>query len=175
GKSVASFPAHYLQFTVQHDIFDPGRNLGFRKGDSFFQSLRRNRPTKWLDTYAYQVRHMMEFGNHISLSTGFTHHRRKAIGDLRFVSSGNADILIPEINTNDLEFVLRWAPHEKFYYRNLSRQTIVEKYPVFTMQYNRGLKGFWGGNYAYDALSVSASKRFFLNQLGFADATLSGG
>lgn len=36
GKAVTTFPAHYLQFGVQHDIFDPGRNLGFKKGDSFF-------------------------------------------------------------------------------------------------------------------------------------------
>src|SRR5690606_3860623 len=50
GKSVASYPAHYMQFSIQHDIFDPGRTLGFRKGDSFFQSIRSDRPTKWLDT-----------------------------------------------------------------------------------------------------------------------------
>jgi len=175
GKSVAEFPAHYIQFGVQHDIFDPGRNLGFRKGDSFFQSIRKNRPTKWLDTYAYQVKHLIEFGNHVSLETGFTHHRRRPIGDLEFVSSGDPNVLLHDINTNDLEIVLRWAPYEKFYNRNLTRQTIIEKYPVFNVQYNRGLKGFWGGDYAYDALRASVSKRFFLNQLGFADATLAGG
>src|SRR5690606_10963040 len=139
GQSVATFPAHFIQVAVQHDIFDPGRNLGFKKGDSFFQSIRRNRPTKWMDTYAYQLKHLIEFGNHVSFQTSFIHHRRRAIGDLRFVSSGDASLDVPDINSNELEFILRWAPKEKFYYRNLVRRTIVEKYPVFNLQYNRGL------------------------------------
>ena len=175
GQSVARFPAHYLQVAVQHDIFDPGRMLGFKKGDSFFQSIRSNRPTKWMDTYAYQLKHLIEFGNHVSLQSSFIHHRRRAIGDLQFISSGEIPRDIAHINTNEMEFILRWAPKEKFYYRNLSRNTIIEKYPVFTLQYNRGLKGFWDGDYAFDALRGSVSKRFFLNQLGFADMTLSGG
>lgn len=175
GESVARFPAHYLQVAVQHDIFDPGRMLGFKKGDSFFQSIRSNRPTKWMDTYAYQLKHLIEFGNHVSLQSSFIHHRRRAVGDLQFISSGEIPRDIAHINTNEMEFILRWAPKEKFYYRNLSRNTIIEKYPVFTLQYNRGLKGFWDGDYAFDALRGSVSKRFFLNQLGFADMTLSGG
>lgn len=175
GKSVATFPAHYLQVAVQHDIFDPGRILGFRKGDSFFQSIRSNAPTKWMDTHAYQLKHLIEFGNHVSLQSSFIHHRRRAIGDLQFISSGDNPYNISNINTNELEFILRWAPKEKFYYRNLTRNTIIEKYPVFTLQYNRGLKGFWSGDYAFDAMRGSVSKRFFLNQLGFADMTLSGG
>src|SRR5690606_11374114 len=175
GESVAAFPAHYVQVAVQHDIFDPGRMLGFKKGDSFFQSIRSNRPTKWMDTYAYQLKHLIEFGNHVSLQRSFIHYRRRAVGDLQFISSGEIPRDIAHINTNEMEFILRWAPKEKFYYRNLSRNTIIEKYPVFTLQYNRGLKGFWDGDYAFDALRGSVSKRFFLNQLGFADMTLSGG
>ncbi|MFD1771426.1 DUF5686 and carboxypeptidase-like regulatory domain-containing protein [Sphingobacterium suaedae] len=175
GKSVASYPAHFLQVAIQHDIFDPGRNLGFKKGDSFFQSIRSNRPTKWMDTYAYQLKHLIEFGNHISLQTSLLHHRRRAVGDLSFISSGDPTLNLPNINTNELELIFRWAPKEKFYYRNLVRSTIVEKYPVFNLQYNRGLKGFWNGDYAFDALRAFVSKRFFLKQLGFADMTVAGG
>lgn len=175
GKSVTTFPAHYLQFGVQHDIFDPGRNLGFKKGDSFFQSIRSNKPTKWLDTYAYEAKHLIEFGNHLSIQSGFVHHRRHAIGDLNFISSGDPHVKVEDINTNELEFVLRWAPNEKFYYRNLVRRTIIEKHPIFNVQYNKGLRGFWGADYNYDALRAAVTKRFFMRQLGFVDVTLSGG
>lgn len=175
GESVAKFPAHYVQVAMQHDIFDPGRVLGFRKGDSFFQSIRQNSPTKWMDTYAYQLKHLIEFGNHVSLQSSFIHHQRKPIGDLIFLPSGDDPQPLANINTNEMEFIIRWAPREKFYYRNLTRRTVIEKYPVFNLQYNKGLKGFWKGDYAFDALRATVSKRFFLNQLGFADATLSGG
>lgn len=175
GKAVTTFPAHYLEATVQHDILDPGRHIGFLKGDSFFQSIRKNRPTKWLATDAYRLGHVLEFGNHISLHTAFTHQRRTTIGDLEFLNSDDLQTARPHVNTNDVELMLRWAPKERFYYRNLVRKNIIEKYPVFNLQYNRGISGFWDADYTYDALRASVSKRFFLNQLGFADATVAAG
>src|SRR5690606_35139106 len=117
GSSVVTFPAHYLEATVQSDIMEPGQQLSFLKGDSFFRSIRKNRPTKWFDTQGYQLQHVVEFGNHISITTGFTHQSRNTIGDLRLVNSGNPDELINEVNSNEVHVDLRWAPYEKFYYR----------------------------------------------------------
>lgn len=175
GKSVTTFPAHYLEGTVQHDIFDPGKSIGFLKGDSFFRSFAGNRPSKWLNTDAYRLGHLIEFGNHVSINTSFTHQRRTPIGDLKFISSADSSVLLKNINTNDIQVVLRWAPFEKFYYRNLERSTIVENHPVFSLQYNKGIKGFWGAQYNYDAVRLSVSKRFFMNQVGFGDVTVTGG
>lgn len=175
GGNIATFPAHYIQGTVQHDILEPGRDMDFRKGDSFFTSLRRNRPTKWFSTNAYRLRHVVEFGNHVSVTTAFTHTRRHTVGDFRLISSGDPNELVTDINTNEAEIELRWAPYEKFYYRNLTRNTVVERHPVFTVAYHRGIPGFWESDLAYDKVSAAASKRFFLNQLGFADITVSAG
>lgn len=175
GKSVATFPAHYIEGTYQHDVFDPGRPIGFLKGDSFFQGFRANKPLKWLATDAYRIGHVIEFANHVSLATNLTHQRRNPLGDLRFPLSADSNQFLDHINTNDVQFTLRWAPFEKFYYRNLRRQTILEKYPVFTLQYNKGITGLWDANYKYDALRFSASKRLFLNQIGFGDLTVSAG
>ena len=175
GKSVTTFPAHYLEGSIQHDIFEPGKGLGFLKGDSFFRSFRSNKPTKFLNTDAYRLGHMIEFGNHVSVASQLTLQRRNPIGDLRFALSSDTNQFLKTINTSDMQVALRWAPNEKFYYRNLSRNTIIEQYPVFTLQYNKGLKGLLGGDYNYDALRFSASKRFFLNQLGYANVTFSAG
>jgi hypothetical protein len=175
GKSVTTFPAHYVEALVQHDIFEPGKGLGFLKGDSFFRSFRSNRPTKFLNTDAYRLGHLIEFGNHVSLSSQMTIQRRNPIGDLQFALSADSTQFLNTINTSDLQFAFRWAPNEKFYYRNLTRNTIIERYPVFTLQYNKGLKEFLGGDYNYDALRFSVSKRLFLNQLGFGDVTVSAG
>jgi len=175
GASVVRFPAHYLEGAIQHDIFTPGQGLGYLKGDGFFRSFGRRKLNKWLDTDAYRLGHLIEFGNHVSINTSFTHQRRYPIGDLQFISSGDSSVFLSQINTNDIKITLRWAPFEKFYYRNLDRQTIIENHPVFTLQYNRGLKGFFGGTYNYDAVRLSVSKRFFMNQLGFGDATVVGG
>lgn len=171
GKSVAQFPAHYVEGSIQHDVFTPGRSIGYLKGDSFFRSFGGNRPNKWMNTDAYRVGHLIEFGNHVSVNTSFTHQRRSPLADLQFISSGDPSLFINSINTNDIQITLRWAPFEKFYYRNLQRSTIIENHPVFNLQYNKGIQGFWGASYNYDALRFAASKRFFMNQFGFGDVT----
>lgn len=175
GRSIVTFPAHYIEGTIQHDILEPGRQMSLLKGDSFFMSFRRNRPTKWFDTDAYRLRHVIEFGNHVSVSTGFLVTRRETIGNFRLISSGDPDLLVSRMNTSEASVELRWAPFEKFYYRNLDRNTVVERHPVFNVEYTKGFSGVLGGQYDYDAVKVSASKRLFLNQLGFADFTLTGG
>ncbi|MHC8947826.1 DUF5686 family protein [Sphingobacterium hungaricum] len=175
GSSVSTFPAHYLEGLIQSDVFEPGKGIGFKKGDSFFESFRSNKPFKFLETEAFRLRHVIEFGNHVSFTTGFTHQRRAAAGDLQLLSSAAPHSPIDPIVTSDAHVTFRWAPNEKFYYRNLTRSTIVEKYPVFTVQYNKGIPNFLDANYGFDALRAMVSKRLFMNQLGFADITLSGG
>ncbi|MGJ1319987.1 DUF5686 family protein [Sphingobacterium spiritivorum] len=173
NKSVTTFPAHYLEGTVQHDVMEPGRGIGFKKGDSFFASFSGTKPEKFLFNDAYKLNHVWEFGNHISISTGFTYFKRETAGTLVFNKTGiHAGETLPRIVTNDVDLQLRWAPNENFYYRNLTRTPIIDKYPVFTLQYNQGIKGFLGGEYNYSALRLAASKRLFLNQLGTADLTL---
>lgn len=175
GESIVTFPAHYLEASIQNDIMEPGQQIGFLKGDSFFRSIRKNRPTKWFDTQAFQVQHVVEFGNHVSVTTGFSHTDRTTVGDLRLITAADPEEMLTEIGTNELHVDLRWAPFEKFFYRNLTRKTIIEKHPVFNVMYTKSLNGFWNTSYPYDKLSVSASKRFFLGQLGFADARVVGG
>ena len=175
GKSVSTFPTHYMEASIQHDVFEPGVSLGYLKGDSFFRSLRANKPSKYLLTDAYRIGHLVEFGNHISIGTQLTHQRRMPVGDLHLPLSSDSSKFLKNMNTNDLQVILRWAPNEKFYYRNIVRKTIIEKYPVFNLQYNRGFKGIGGADYSYDALRFAASKRFFMNQLGFGDVTFAAG
>lgn len=175
GKSIFNFPAHYVEATVQHDALEPGKDVSFLKGDSFFEGLRSNKPSKWVNTEAYRLGHVFEFGNHVSIASHFTHQRRNPVGDLRFPLSSDPDVMLTDMHTNDLQFVLRWAPRERFKYRNLTRVTIIDKHPVFSVQYNKGLDGFWGAKYKYDAVRLSASKRWFMNQFGFGDMAITVG
>ncbi len=175
GQSVVKFPAHYIEAAIQHDILEPGMSISYLKGDSFFRSIRKNSPTKWFDTKAYQLQHVVEFGNHISLSTSFTHMNRNTVGDLRLVSSSDPNQLLQQINTNEAQVDLRWAPNEKFYYRNLTRRSIIERYPVFNLSYTRSIPGIFNTSYPYEKVKASATKRLFLNQLGFADVQFTAG
>ncbi len=175
GERIVQFPANYLRFTVQHDVMEPGRGLGFLKGDGFFRSFGKNRPNKWQFNDIYRIDHLIEFGNHVSVGTAFTHTRRQPRADLFYINSLPLLDTVRQVNTNDLQLILRWAPNEEFTYHNLDRGTVENKYPIFTLQYNKGLKGFWGADYSYDALRFSIFKRLFLSPAGQADFEFSGG
>jgi len=175
GERIVQFPANYLRFTVQHDVMEPGRGLGFLKGDGFFRSFGRNRPNKWQFNDIYRIDHLIEFGNHVSIGTALTHTRRQPRGDLFYSNSLPLPDTIRQVNTNDLQLILRWAPNEEFTYHNLDRGTVENKYPIFTLQYNKGLKGFGGADYNYDARRFSVFKRLFLSPAGQADFEFSGG
>jgi len=174
GQVISAYPAHYAKFTVQHDVMEPGRGVSYLKGDGFFQSFRSNRPVKWMYNTAYMAEHLYEFGNHVSILSSFTHHRRETAGQLRFVD-GYGQELNQHINTNDLSFELRWAPKEEFYFRNLDRQTIINKYPIFKLKYSHGFKGFWGAEYSYNKVQADIFKRLFLAQFGLADVKINAG
>jgi hypothetical protein len=82
---------------------------------------------------------------------------------------------VPEITTGELSVTLRWAPNEQFFENKLARRDIINKYPIITFQYSKGIKGLYGGEYNYDAFHLKISKRVFTSPLGFSDVTVDAG
>jgi hypothetical protein len=80
-----------------------------------------------------------------------------------------------QISVADFSATLRWAPHEQFIQSKTGRLDIINEYPIFTLQYVKGVKGFLGGSYCYDALHFEIYKRFYLAPLGFTDLTFDAG
>ena len=70
---------------------------------------------------------------------------------------------------------MRWAPHEKFYQGKLYRTPIPDRYPIFTLSYQQGVKGLLGGDYNYQNVTANITKRFYLSQLGYTDVSTEGG
>src|SRR5690606_10700072 len=52
---------------------------------------------------------------------------------------------------------------------------IFNKYPIFTINYNMGLKGFLDGEYDYHNVNASIFKRTYISPFGYADITAEGG
>src|SRR5690606_27437222 len=82
---------------------------------------------------------------------------------------------LQSLNTTELNFQLRYAPKEQFYQGKLYRKPIFNKYPIFTLNYDMGLKNFLDGEYDYHKFTGSIFRRVYLSQLGYADVTTEGG
>lgn len=174
SNDIAAYPAHYLQFTYQNDIREPGQRLDFLNGDSFFRSFRSNKQNFWQYHRNFTLNHVIEFGNHVRLQTSVAKKEQLAAGDLKYINASTGQ-KVPNLNTFEVGLNLRWAPGEEFYQKNLVRSPIVNHHPIFTLRYNKGFKNVLGGQYDYQAVRGDISKKVLLSQLGYATITTGGG
>lgn len=176
NKSVYNFPLHYLRFSYQKDTKIPGQELQFVQEDNFLLSFKRGNNMRWLYNDIYKAEYVKEFPNHFSFRVGGTNWTQRPTGVLEYkeISGGEVNTL-QQITTSEVNMELRYAPKEQFYQGKLYRTPIINRYPIYTIRYNAGLKGVLNGGYNYHNISGSISKRFYFSQLGYADADVEGG
>ncbi|MVN75305.1 carboxypeptidase-like regulatory domain-containing protein [Hymenobacter sp. HMF4947] len=176
NKSIYTFPQNFIRASFQRDTKIPGQELEFVQEDNFLLSFKRGVNDKWLYNDIYRLDYVHEFNNHFSYTLGFKKWQQSPAGGLYFQNIQNDRINpIPNLNTTELMLSLRWAPKETFYQGKLYRSPIISPNPIFTARFSAGVKGFFNGEYNYQNVSLNATKRFYLSQLGHSDVTLEGG
>ncbi len=176
-KSIYTYPFHYLQLSYLHDAQNPGQENVFSQGNSFLSSFSRGYNSSWLYSDITRLSYVREFGDHLSYDFGIKYWKQQPAGTLAYVSkssSGQYDT-IPQITTGELSATLRWAPHEQFFQNKVARSGIINKYPVITLQYAKGVPGLFGGQYGYGAFHFQLYKRFYVSPLGYSDVTFNAG
>jgi hypothetical protein len=177
NRSIYSYPFNYFQVSFLRDTKNPGQEDVFSQGNSFLSSITRGYNTNWLYNDIFRVSYVHEFGNHLSYNLGTKYWKQQPAGSLAYVHQplpGQFDT-IPEITTGELSATLRWAPHEHFFQNKSERTNIINKYPIITFQYAKGIRGLYGGEYGYDAFHLNISKRFFLAPFGYFDVSFDAG
>ncbi|RYY22963.1 MAG: carboxypeptidase-like regulatory domain-containing protein [Chitinophagaceae bacterium] len=177
-KSIYSFPLNYLQVSYQYDTKIPGQELQFVSEDNFLLSFKRGNNNKWLYNNIFKTEYVREFGKNVSYTFGFKYWKQTPAGDIIYEkpngTPGGYDV-IPDITTSELSGEIRWAPNEQFYQGKNYRIPIYNKYPIFRLRFIAGIKDLFKGEYNYQNVTVSAFKRFYLSQFGFADFSWEGG
>jgi Family of unknown function (DUF5686)/CarboxypepD_reg-like domain len=177
-KSIYTFPFHFIQASYLHDTRNPGQENVFAQGNTFLGSFSRGDNTKWLYNNIFRLTYIQEFENHLSYSLGMKYWWQQPAGSLHFVyqpSPSDKSDTANAITSSELSATLRYAPHEQFYQGKSTRANIVNKYPIMILQYSKGIKGFLGGQYNYDALHLNVYKRAYLAPFGYSDITLDAG
>ncbi|MDD7319152.1 MAG: DUF5686 family protein [Prevotellaceae bacterium] len=80
-----------------------------------------------------------------------------------------------KLRTTEFRFGVRFAPGETFINTKQRRLPINLDAPVFTLSHTLGVKGFLGGDYAYNFSEATIYKRFWMNSWGKIDIRLKGG
>ena len=177
NKSIYRFPQNYIRASFQHDTKIPGQELQFVQESSLLLSFKRGPNDQWLYNDVFRLDYVHEFENHFSYAFGFKKWGQSPAGTLRFdrLSPDGSLDPVSRLNTTELSLELRYAPKEKYYQGKLYRTPIPDKYPVYTLRYNQGIRGLLGGEYNYQNITGNISKRFYLSNFGFTDVSTEGG
>ncbi|MCE7064229.1 DUF5686 and carboxypeptidase-like regulatory domain-containing protein [Dyadobacter sp. CY326] len=176
NKSVYHFPLNYIRASYQRDTKIPGQDLQFVQEDNFLLSFKRGDNNRWLYNDVYKLEYVREFESRFSYKIGFTQWRQTPAGILRYERLNDEGELenVGGLSNTEANVELRYAPHEQYYQGKLYRTPIINKYPIFTLRYNAGLKGVFEGQNRYHNVSANITKRVYLSQFGYADVTAEG-
>ena len=176
GKSIYTYPLNYIKFSRQYEARIPGQELLFVSEDNFFLSFKRGKNDKWVYDDTYRIDYITEFGKNFTYRMTYRHLKQTPGGSIQYEKNepGGTSI-VPNIVNSEITSELRWAPHEQFYQGKNFRTPIINKYPIFTLRLQDGIKGLFKSQYNYQQVTLAIFKRFYLSQLGYTDLTLEGG
>jgi hypothetical protein len=176
-QSIYYYPLNYIQVSFLHDTKTPGQENLFAQGNAFLSSFNRGNNDKWLYNDILRVSYIHEFGNHLSYNFGIKYWQQRPADSLIYVfqPSQNKFDTVRQITTSELSATLRWAPNEQIYQGKNGRTNIINKYPILTLQYTKGIQGLFGSQYHYDAFHFNLYKRFYWAPLGYSDVRFDAG
>ncbi|GGB00063.1 membrane protein [Puia dinghuensis] len=176
-KSIYTYPQHYVQVSYLNDTRALGQENAFAVANNFFTSFSHGINSEWLYNRIVRLSYIHELPTHLTYSFAAKYWEQSPAGSLLYIYKNYADKsdTVSRITTNELSGTLRWAPHEQFFQNKAGRVNIVNHYPIITLQYGRGIKGAFGGQYNFDALHLNVYKRCYIAPLGYSDITLDAG
>ncbi|MDR3696788.1 DUF5686 family protein [Mucilaginibacter sp.] len=169
------FPNNYLKISYQYDTDIPGINFLIAQTQSLFTSFDRFANKLWLYDRKFRFEYAKDEENHFSYDLAFLNWTQQPADQLVYQSQIQGSSHVNQLTTSEFDLTLRYAPHEQIFQGTEQRHTIPSKYPIFTTQFNFGVKGFANGSYNYQNLTANVYKRFYLSQLGYTDVTFQGG
>lgn len=176
-RSIYEFPVRSVKVSYQRETKIPGQELQFVQEDNILLAFKRGTNDKWLYNDMVSAEYLNEFKNHFSFLVSYKNLVQMPAGGLHYntINYNDASADLKQLQTSEFGITLRWAPNEQFYQGKTYRIPVSFKNPIFTLRYIQGVKGFLGGEYDYQNVSVNIAKRFYLSQFGYTDVVLEGG
>ncbi len=160
-----------IAFNYSYDVNTPGEIYSYVNKDNILLSIKRGNNNQM--TYRRQLLASYEYEtkSDFSFKIWTNNQNEEAAGNMRFLTKDITGNIIDVGNYTNaaVGFRLRLAKNEKIFQNRSVRFSFDRTNPVFTLSYIAGIKGYFGGEYNYQALEVSAWKRFWFSAYGNVD------
>lgn len=177
------FPKRTLTFTSTYDIISPSDKFIHTDKDNVFTAFKWAKVDKMMFYNRQHLEFEYEFEGGLKTTLGLKAEENEAAGRLFFnrLNSGinyeiPTDVKVGsllhngKIRTTELNINLLYAPGRTYINTKQRRRPINLDAPVFTLGHAMGLKGFMGGEYAYNYTDASIYKRIWMKSWGKIDA-----
>ncbi|MGL4630725.1 MAG: DUF5686 family protein, partial [Leadbetterella sp.] len=177
GKRPLQWPMNQITATYQYETVFPGDELQFIQEDNALLAIRRGNNNYMFYNRTLKLDYTKEFANGIRIDLGFQELIQSPGGDILFdyQSTNDGGLRRKNITSVTPGISIRYAPNEKFYQGKTYRIAIPSKYPIFQLDYRKGVKGFLGGDYSFHDLNFSAYKVFYIAPFGYSEVTFEAG
>lgn len=178
NKKPLAFPMNQITVSYQNETQIPGESLQFVQEDNILLSFKRGVNDKMIYNRAFVMEYVRELQRGLSYTLAFRQVQKSPGGALLFdyqQPGVDGTQYQAEIATATLGFTIRYAPNEKFYQGKTYRIPIMNKYPIFQLGFQAGVKDVLGGEYNYQTLMARVTKTFYIAPLGISEWTLEGG
>lgn len=126
-----------------------------------------------------QVGNRIELTNGLQLMTGIAMHWRKAVRPSELVSPEGPDQgslwLRPTYTTFAPRLRLTWTPGQYYYMNGRRKMNLYSRYPTFSFDYERGIRGILGSNGSHERLEADLQHRVSLSPMRHFFYRLGGG
>ena len=104
---------------------------------------------------------------YLNVHVSLTKTAKEVTNDYQFSIPGESlNVYIDRFNFTEFNLGLRYAYKEKFIKNMRKKISLGTNWPVFWLQYSRGIEGFMDGKYAYNRYDFKVEKSFYTNYVG---------
>lgn len=170
-------PRRLFKLKYKHDMEQLGMSLsGFREDYILASFITRNPANKLTMVDEFTARYEHEWFTGFSNSLQFVKKDIYPIGDtvFNFGETGNS-FQRKQIRSSEISLALRFAYKERYVYGDFDRNSLGTTYPIIQMQYNCGIKNFFGADYNYQKLSINIEDWFNIGALGWSKYVIDAG
>ena len=147
-----------LSGSYQYDALFPG-NEDFARNESYFEGY-------FLQQADYSTKVNVSFQTrmkYLQLRLAILNDKRSPQYNYSFLLNNN---WVKEYETTEFSAQIRFAYKEKYIWQLKQKLLIESKWPILTVGYKKGLKGFYGGELDYEKLWVQLDYKYHFPRLG---------
>lgn len=159
------YPRRNISFETRYDMCDIGERYNKGDNDNLFRSLRWTANTNRMFYRMQKLSFQRDEKYGMSYKFSITHEKDEAAGNLTFGS----------IRTSELRMEVEYNPTKGYYYLASTQIPVNAEAPCIGISHTWGIKGLFGGEFNFHLTELKLVKRWFLNDWGFAKASLKSG